>query len=575
MGRGGKAFRDFPGERGDLIGPTLKSGIVHQAVDRRVDAERAFRQVMTDRSQPAVRRAHAKHLLGLLAQDCGHIESSTDYAAPPSSPIGVQSETIVTLAVTDDDTMESRETVKMTLEGETTSPATYITLTPAGIATAEIADNDYVIREAQITFDSQGVRSDTGSQLAYPGPQWLDTDNDKKDENGVDAADVTATPDNGFPLSYARSTPFIPGEAEVVAAPGVPGKAAVPSTPAVTNTITASPRFVIEYMDSSVLAGSFRIEGTNSGLGGGVFAGAAGKTSVFNSTTKTYLSGTFDSTENIDELIHKGELTVKWDVKRAVSVGGTTKEWVKEYATTKNRIYVTGAPVADAFHTVLDIACQGADGKRPRNPGETSSDNPLDLHDPDARDREVVDGVWSMFTLNATTRIKGTEMDRQNGTVMKYNHQIGTGYDVDGMLAQADGRGQCTAWTDLFIHALSVHNEASTTLYIATNNRIANFLFTVKVGPAQGELNPFGTTRTNSFRFHAIVSVAAYPGRLYDPSYGGTPVDETAGPVAHSALSNYEDKSINEVKIGFRPWRVQTQNVEDMIIGAPGTFDFN
>jgi hypothetical protein len=90
-------------------------------------------------------------------------------------------------------------------------------------------------------------------------------------------------------------------------------------------------------------------------------------------------------------------LSITWKVKRQVG----QKTLTKDYGTSKNRVYVTGAAATNAFETVLDLGSLGASGKRPRNPGEAPAAG-------DAKDREVVDGVWGMFSGNTTKRVDGT-----------------------------------------------------------------------------------------------------------------------------------------------------------------------
>ncbi len=60
----------------DIPGPALRAALADQRAGRRVEAERVYRRVRADTTEPAVRRAHATHLLGLLARECGHLAAA-------------------------------------------------------------------------------------------------------------------------------------------------------------------------------------------------------------------------------------------------------------------------------------------------------------------------------------------------------------------------------------------------------------------------------------------------------------------------------------------------------------------
>ncbi len=79
-----------------ILGPALRAAAEDHRGGRRVEAERVYRQVMADPSAPAARRAHATHLLGLLARDCGHLAAAADLLAgsadalPDGDPAAVE-----------------------------------------------------------------------------------------------------------------------------------------------------------------------------------------------------------------------------------------------------------------------------------------------------------------------------------------------------------------------------------------------------------------------------------------------------------------------------------------------------
>ena len=62
----------------DILGPALRAALIDHQAGRRVEAERVYRRVRDDPAAPAIRRAHATHLLGLLARDCGHLDAAAE-----------------------------------------------------------------------------------------------------------------------------------------------------------------------------------------------------------------------------------------------------------------------------------------------------------------------------------------------------------------------------------------------------------------------------------------------------------------------------------------------------------------
>jgi tetratricopeptide (TPR) repeat protein len=71
--------------RGDpsVLGPDLTAALADHRAGRRVAAERVYRRIEAadaadDGPVGGLRKAHATHLLGLLARDCGHLEPALD-----------------------------------------------------------------------------------------------------------------------------------------------------------------------------------------------------------------------------------------------------------------------------------------------------------------------------------------------------------------------------------------------------------------------------------------------------------------------------------------------------------------
>jgi len=161
--------------------------------------------------------------------------------------------------------------------------------------------------------------------------------------------------------------------------------------------------------------------------------------------------------------------------------------------TTNNLDYVINAiklTSIDSYETELNIGCSNATGKTATG--------------------DIIDGIWN--NSFATDRI-----DRVDGVLMNYNHQDGMAIDAAGMLKQTTGRGQCTAWTDLLVQVLAAQGVTASPMVVAANQTISASKFTVKLMPAQGSgiyNYTVGTSETNYFRFHEIVSIDYYSDRL-------------------------------------------------------------
>lgn len=190
-------------------------------------------------------------------------------------------------------------------------------------------------------------------------------------------------------------------------------------------------------------------------------------------------------------------------------------------------MYVTGADTTqfaeEPFETVLEIGCEGANGLRPRNTNEI---------EPAATqaDRGVLDGVWSEFEDRTVKRL--------DGITMKYDHSEPVNASAAAMLKDATGRGQCTAWTQLFVLALRAQGVtvSSTKLFAAPNYN----QFEVRLMKAQGS----GQTdyQTRRFGFHEVIASSLWPDRIYDPSYGA--MTEKSGNDARTVRLIYEDENV-------------------------------
>jgi len=103
------------------------------------------------------------------------------------------------------------------------------------------------------------------------------------------------------------------------------------------------------------------------------------------------------------------------------------------------------------------------------------------------------------------------------------------------MLANLDGKGQCTAWADLLVQTLAAQGIGATSERLDTNYTATTPYrkFCVQSIPAQGTgsaVYPGGTytgPASRGFDFHQVVffvgvDASGNPSdEIYDPSYGG------------------------------------------------------
>lgn len=79
----------------DPLTPELRGALAHHRSGRRVEAERVYRRVI-DREPDGARKAHALHLLGLLARDCRHLTPAAELLGrsvamlPAGDPAGAE-----------------------------------------------------------------------------------------------------------------------------------------------------------------------------------------------------------------------------------------------------------------------------------------------------------------------------------------------------------------------------------------------------------------------------------------------------------------------------------------------------
>jgi hypothetical protein len=216
----------------------------------------------------------------------------------------------------------------------------------------------------------------------------------------------------------------------------------------------------------------------------------------------------------VGDLIDAAVWEINWKVKNV-----KTQAQV-EYGDSKNMLYITGANVNNQFETVLHIACTGAAGKRPANPGE---------QEPDAiqANQQVIDGVWGKFS---TGEGPANTKNVKDEPLLYWGQGVNmpSWMTVADLLVHRDGK--CNAWQQLLIATTEVHGVALFPVGIIPKNWPVppppqgwDFLergIRLFPLPAQGSGgNPAGT---RDFRDHAVAYYMKADGShvILDPSLG-------------------------------------------------------
>jgi len=234
-----------------------------------------------------------------------------------------------------------------------------------------------------------------------------------------------------------------------------------------------------------------------------------------------------DSPEAIPDVIRNTEIVLNWQV----SLDGGP--WL-DVGTSVNTAYITwdDPQVSPLYHTVVHIGSHNGNGIGGTDPSP------------------VVAAAWGEFA--------DCEVRRVDGMLLRYNHDYPPIISVAAMLADASGRGQCTAWADLLVDVLAAQGIGATRTRIERN-------FCTRLMPAQGTggVNYVPGTITASppgFVFHQVVRVDGFADTIFDPSYG-TRTDKTD---ARSVELKYEDENITHLMIGGT-WIPDTKGIAELV----------
>ena len=347
-----------------------------------------------------------------------------------------------------------------------------------------------------VTFGDQSVSRDSGS--LYTGAQWHDDNRDGTITGGVQAysnGTIDGDTEHVYPISFVRSSST--AGSFLSATVGIP------------------------YTGTT--GDNWKIRGSAAGY---TFAAVAA------SVSGGRLTASLTATEALPMAIRSTEVNISWEISVD---GGTTFNAI---GNSNNRLYVTGAAVASAFETVLNIGCAAADTVNMRDGSYLESDQ-----------RTAVDHIWGKFSSRDVRRV--------DGKLLKYNHDDSTGSTAWQMLADATGRGRCTSWADMMVQTLSAQGIGATSIRMSPKSGY-QFL-EVHAGPAQGSgTENYGAT---GFNFHQVVQVACYSDSIYDPSYGGNPVED-----ATDAQMKYEQINIAGYWRSAAPtWFADVYNLKELI----------
>ncbi len=217
---------------------------------------------------------------------------------------------------------------------------------------------------------------------------------------------------------------------------------------------------------------------------------------------------------------------------RRLRTGGTT--WTLVGASS-NDLYLTlhDPAVAPLYHTVVHLGSHNAAGQ--------------------STESGTVNAAWGEFTDRDVKRIR-------DNLTMVYNHDADTALSAERMLAHSAGKGQCTAWADLWVQVLAAQGISATSTRIAPGSGYV--AFSVRLMPAQGTggANYTPGTGDDPFGFHQVVRVSGFTDTIFDPSYG-TRTDKSD---TRSVELKYEDENITRLWTDATTWIPDTKGLVEL-----------
>ncbi|MCY2953883.1 MAG: hypothetical protein NTU53_18220 [Planctomycetota bacterium] len=367
----------------------------------------------------------------------------------------------------------------------------------------KILDNDFTAKVHDLTYgaDKAGAfhkvwrdYDKRNPEGAYPSPHWTDLNGDG------DADDAN---ENKAPVSYTRSGTNL-GDIYVTAD--------------VTFKLTV--RADLQYKVKAI-SGNATYPMTFSPVDATVDNG--------------WLHASLTSGGRLPDTVYRDYAALTWFVS---ADNGT--HW-KEVGQTENRLYVSYVDPGTPYHTVMDVATRGANGKSTYN--------------------DITSGIWWEFTgvPNGVRSWDGFEMHYWGALSMQVDNS------VDDLVHYKDGR--CGAWASFLVAVwktqgttANVVNASADKTYYIGNGKPDGYLWSgmvVKSMAAQGM--PAGSSNREFFDGHAVVELGTGTGgHVYDPSYGRYFYSEQQWMDAAEDYFKYVNPSTQDVWKGFH-----TQNTRD------------
>jgi hypothetical protein len=437
----------------------------------------------------------------LLAPEDPILAAATagDFTGSPARSFTFEGEMPPAVAVEavpqDDDETEPMEWANVGIAGATAAGQILGHFLVEAPATGPLVlfDNDatYEIKQVSVSFADQGIKRDTGEQKRYDDAgvaEWFDKNGDGKVSGAGEREGWQAAPDadHSYPVSFTRG-----------------------------GTVSAGVVFTIQVhedvADPDAFVSSLWISGEGGGVGEltGRFEGQTSWSPVPDKPRQyhVWLSATASNAEGrlapLGEKIDAGKLETRWRLSR---LKGAENKPVSSERSAVNRAYVTGAAAPDAFHTVVDIGCEGGIGRSPAT---------------DAGKADVLKGVWGEFSDRKVERAWDDRVMKYWGKDLAPNPMGTTAF----LLSTANAT--CGAWAHFLYETLVTQGVSGANVYGVFPPTIpppaevpldgleakGNTLM-VHPGPGQGMAQPQSACFTN----HAVVKVGQ---RVYDASYGG------------------------------------------------------
>ncbi len=351
--------------------------------------------------------------------------------------------------------------------------------------------------------DDITIKRDTGTQTAYSGAAWKD---ENLDGDANDSGDIK------YPIAYVSTN-----KCKVASA-----VFKLPGSKSYDVSFSAKLRFDTSFWSSysSIVTGS-----------------ASGSTITCSSVQFP------DAFESSEEVGYNNSFSTRWDISF-----NNGDNWSDIEGESSNELYLTWkSGPSTAFETVLHIGCTKANG-------ETSRDS-------------ILSDIWSEFT-DCSVRVKGTTTDMtywgSAATSTAYGSPQGT-----AQLLKLGG-GRCGDWAIFFEDILSTQGITNVNVFgievgtpsvgfLVKNWSFSGsgtsgdsdfpYLFSSEVTDMTGVAGQGNSNPKSDFSNHALIWDSSNS-KLYDPSYGSTPISGTS---KDNAVATYQTNAFAGFYYGITP----------------------